>query len=80
MCYAKNETFKKGLWDEKITDSSNYLFLLAAIIWVEVAYEQNWDKNPELFRHPESRKSMVFTARLTQQVFDPQCGKSRPAV
>lgn len=41
MCYAKNETFKKESWDEKITDSLNYLFLLSAIIREEAAYEQN---------------------------------------
>lgn len=41
MCYAKSATFKKELWDEKITDSLNYLFLLAAIIREEAAYEQN---------------------------------------
>ena len=41
MCYAKNATFKKELWYEKITDSLNYLFLLAAIIREEAAYEQN---------------------------------------
>ena len=33
--------FKKELWDEKITDSLNYLFLLAAIIREEAAFEQN---------------------------------------
>ena len=26
MCYAKNTSFTKELWDEKITDSLNYLF------------------------------------------------------
>ena len=41
MCYAKNAAFKKELWDEKITDSLNYLFLLAAIIKEEGTYEQN---------------------------------------
>lgn len=41
MCYAKSAAFKKELWDEKITDSLNYLFLLAAIIREEAAYEQN---------------------------------------
>ena len=41
MCYAKNAAFKKEVWDEKITDSLNYLFLLAAIIREEAAYEQN---------------------------------------
>ena len=41
MCYTKNTAFKKELWDEKITDSLNYLFLLAAIIREEAAYEQN---------------------------------------
>ena len=41
MCYAKNTSFTKELWDEKITDSLNYLFLLAAIIKEEGPYEQN---------------------------------------
>lgn len=41
MCYAKNTFFTKELWDEKITDSLNYLFLLAAIIKEEGTYEQN---------------------------------------
>ena len=41
MCYAKNTSFTKELWDEKITDSLNYLFLLAAIIKEEGTYEQN---------------------------------------
>ena len=41
MCYSKNTTFTKQLWDEKITDSLNYLFLLAAIIREEGTHEQN---------------------------------------
>ena len=41
MCYAKNESFKKEMWEEKITDSLNYLFLLAAIIREGAPYEQN---------------------------------------
>ena len=32
MCYADRETFDLNTWDEKITDSLNYLFLLKAII------------------------------------------------
>lgn len=39
MCYAKKEPFAKELWEEKITDSLNYLFLLAAIIREEAVYE-----------------------------------------
>lgn len=38
MCYARHGTFRKGLWEEKITDSLNYLFLLAAVIKEEAAY------------------------------------------
>lgn len=32
MCYADRETFDLNIWDEKITDSLNYLFLLKAIV------------------------------------------------
>lgn len=32
MCYADRETFDLDTWDEKITDSLNYLFLLKAIV------------------------------------------------
>ena len=32
MCYADSETFDLETWDEKITDSLNYLFLLKAIV------------------------------------------------
>lgn len=32
MCYADRETFDLNTWDEKITDSLNYLFLLKAIV------------------------------------------------
>lgn len=41
MCYAKDGTFTKELWEEKITDSLNYLFLLAALIKEEVIYESD---------------------------------------
>ena len=32
MCYADSETFDMATWDEKITDSLNYLFLLRGIV------------------------------------------------
>lgn len=32
MCYADSETFDMDTWNEKITDSLNYLFLLKAIV------------------------------------------------
>lgn len=32
MCYADRETFDVATWDEKITDSLNYLFLLRAVV------------------------------------------------
>ncbi len=32
MCYADRETFDMTTWDEKITDSLNYLFLLRAVV------------------------------------------------
>ena len=32
MCFADGVSFDAGTWDEKITDSLNYLFLLKAIV------------------------------------------------
>lgn len=32
MCYADRETFDMEVWDEKITDTLNYLFLLRGIV------------------------------------------------
>ena len=32
MCYAEGEIFDLTTWDEKITDSLNYLFLLRGIV------------------------------------------------
>lgn len=32
MCYSDNKTFSLKKWDEKITDTLNYLFLLKAIV------------------------------------------------
>lgn len=32
MCYADSVSFDMSTWDEKITDSLNYLFLLKAIV------------------------------------------------
>jgi hypothetical protein len=32
MCYAETKIFDLKIWDEKITDSLNYLFLLRAIV------------------------------------------------
>ncbi len=32
MCYADKETFAAEVWDEKITDTLNYLFLLKAVV------------------------------------------------
>lgn len=32
MCFADSAAFDMAVWDEKITDSLNYLFLLKAIV------------------------------------------------
>lgn len=32
MCYADKEVFALEVWDEKITDIQNYMFLLRAIV------------------------------------------------
>lgn len=37
MCFADQAAFEPEVWDEKITDSLNYLFLLKAIVKEENA-------------------------------------------
>jgi hypothetical protein len=32
MCMSSGETYPQEMWDEKITDSINYLLLLAALV------------------------------------------------
>lgn len=41
MCYSDNITFDMNTWNEKITDSLNYLFLLKAIVKEEHDNKQN---------------------------------------
>ncbi len=32
MCFADSVSYEESVWDEKITDSLNYLFLLKAVV------------------------------------------------
>ncbi len=32
MCYSDKEIFEMAVWDEKITDTLNYLFLLKGVV------------------------------------------------
>lgn len=41
MCFAENSCFDISTWDEKITDSLNYLFLLKAIVKEGHTNQQN---------------------------------------
>ena len=41
MCFADGMRFDAGTWDEKITDSLNYLFLLKAIVKEGQTNQQN---------------------------------------
>lgn len=41
MCFADGVSFDAGTWDEKITDSLNYLFLLKAIVKEGQTNQQN---------------------------------------
>lgn len=41
MCSAGAEHFDNTVWDEKITDSLNYLFLLKAIVKEETTNKEN---------------------------------------
>ncbi len=39
MCRAEEDAYGTDVWDEKITDSINYLILLKAVIWEEAKDE-----------------------------------------
>ena len=41
MCYSNLLHFELEQWDEKITDSINYLILLKALVKEEHAYESH---------------------------------------
>lgn len=41
MCYSDDKTFPSNIWDEKITDCIDYLFLLKAVVKEEQENEQN---------------------------------------
>ena len=41
MCFADGVSFGMDIWDEKITDSLNYLFLLKAIVKEGHTNQQN---------------------------------------
>ena len=68
MCFAEETVYPMDTWDEKITDSLNYLFLLKAIV---KEGHTNWNESKcRLWNCQavvEAEKNMVFAARLTQQ-------------
>ena len=39
MCFSDRKTFELAVWEEKITDSLNYLFLLKAVIKEELEHQ-----------------------------------------
>lgn len=41
MCFTDRKTFELAVWEEKITDSLNYLFLLKAVIKEELEYQSD---------------------------------------
>ena len=41
MCYTDRKTFELAVWEEKITDSLNYLFLLKAVIKEELEHQSD---------------------------------------
>ena len=41
MCFADSESYRMDTWEEKITDSINYLLLLKAIVKEEDEHQQN---------------------------------------
>ena len=41
MCFSDRKTFELAVWEEKITDSLNYLFLLKAVIKEELEYQSD---------------------------------------
>lgn len=49
MCLAGAERYSPDAWDEKITDSINYLILLNAIVKGVHSHNENRSENTELF-------------------------------
>lgn len=41
MCHAGSGNYDMAVWDEKITDALNYLFILKAIVKEEESHKQN---------------------------------------
>ena len=41
MCFTDRKTFELAVWEEKITDSLNYLFLLKAVIKEELEHQSD---------------------------------------
>ena len=41
MCFTDQKTFELAVWEEKITDSLNYLFLLKAVIKEELEHQSD---------------------------------------
>jgi hypothetical protein len=41
MCFTDRKNFELAVWEEKITDSLNYLFLLKAVIKEELEYQSD---------------------------------------
>lgn len=41
MCFAQEASFETEVWNEKITDTLNYLFLLKAIVKEENDHQSN---------------------------------------
>lgn len=67
MCFAEEVVYPMDTWDEKITDSLNYLFLLKAIVKEGHTIKQIEVKILNCQAVAEAEKNMVFAARLTQQ-------------
>lgn len=67
MCFAEEVVYPMDTWDEKITDSLNYLFLLKAIVKEGIPIKQIEVKILNCQAVAEAEKNMVFAARLTQQ-------------
>ena len=39
MCFSEQSTYDQSMWEEKITDSLNYLFLLNALVREDTCHE-----------------------------------------
>ncbi len=60
MCSDTQHEYSLDVWNEKITDSLNYLFLLMAVVKEEMTYPPDRSEGPELLCSERGREEHGF--------------------